>query len=1093
MKHRCLSVLIMATLVALADSISCAQQDSKSLPPLEFRKWSGPINVPDPVALSLDDQGRVYVTQTRRRKIQDLDIRQHRGWISNDLGLCTVSDKSQFFKTQLAIGGPQDKQRKHVQDVNGDGQHDWRDLTVISEVIYRLEDQDRDGTADGITTFAEDFKTEVTGIAAGVLAYDDAVYATVAPDLWKLEDTDDDGVADTQRSLVHGFGLHIAYAGHDMHGLTVGPDGKIYWSIGDKGINVTTTDGNNFAYPDQGGVMRCNPDGSDFEVFAHGLRNVQEFAFDQYGNLFGVDNDSDQPREKERFVYIVDQMDAGWRCYYQYREGQYNPWTDEKLWELPSENHPAYIVPPIRHFIDGPAGFKFNPGTALSPEFKDYFFLTGAPTGGQHAFQVKRDGDSFEMINEQQIGSGLAIVGLAFGPDGALYGADWDGGYPLDEKGSVVKVDVPASMRQDIRKEVQELLSQGFKDAEASDLVRLLAHQDMRIRMKAQFGLVRRDRGDLLAAQALNGSASQFTRLHAVWGLGQLARKADTLARDSLVLAFRDSDPMVRGQAVKTFGELKSANATPVLKLVKDEDPYVRTLAALALARHPMPAATEFLLEQAAELKAGQYYLRHGLVTALAACATAKELYEAQKNDNQRLVAVLALRRQASPEVQRFLSDPNLQIANAAARAIHDDASITEALPALANQLNTDRPKSEAFIRRALNANYRLGNRENADRLSQFCLSSEQSIELRDQALDCLANWNQPSVLDRVEGIHRPLLQKRESINFEDYLELFLASGESSIRRSAIETALKSDVSLPLSTLAKLIEDSELPGQLRVTALQKLDHRYRELLSQAATSASDELRIEALSITTSHAGGNNVARLMKTIEQASTLSEKQAAIGLLADLNDEAAEQALLKLGTQLKNGKLAPELAHEVYSALANSQEEELNSLVETIDAQSEKPLDGELARFAFLFAGGDSTKGEQVFNTHLQAQCSRCHRIGAEGSNIGPELTEIGKKRSPKQLLNSIVHPSFEIDEKYRTQLVLLESGQVLKGAVQSESEDTIEFADSTGNIQKVNVDEIESIKQQKVSLMPPMTDILTPNQIRHLVAYLSSLGRD
>ena len=43
------------------------------------------------------------------------------------------------------------------------------------------------------------------------------------------------GVADVREILVTGFGLHFAYAGHDMHGLTVGPDGRIYWSIGDKG------------------------------------------------------------------------------------------------------------------------------------------------------------------------------------------------------------------------------------------------------------------------------------------------------------------------------------------------------------------------------------------------------------------------------------------------------------------------------------------------------------------------------------------------------------------------------------------------------------------------------------------------------------------------------------------------------------------------------------------------------------------------------------------------------------------------------------------------------------------------------------------
>ena len=47
-------------------------------------KWSGPLNVADPVACSVDDQGRVFVTETTRRKVGDLDIREHADWIVAD-------------------------------------------------------------------------------------------------------------------------------------------------------------------------------------------------------------------------------------------------------------------------------------------------------------------------------------------------------------------------------------------------------------------------------------------------------------------------------------------------------------------------------------------------------------------------------------------------------------------------------------------------------------------------------------------------------------------------------------------------------------------------------------------------------------------------------------------------------------------------------------------------------------------------------------------------------------------------------------------------------------------------------------------------
>ncbi|MEZ0274083.1 MAG: hypothetical protein ACAH88_04205, partial [Roseimicrobium sp.] len=195
---------------------------------LQLHKWSGELNVPDPVACTVDPQGRVYVTQTTRRKVGDLDIREHTQWIPNDVAMESIDQKQAFYHDVLAPGKTL-RPRGGLKDHNKDGSIDWKDLTVHTERIYRLVDSDKDGTADKITVFAEGFNTEVTGIAAGILYHDGWVYCTIAPDLWRLRDTNDDGVADEREVVAHGFGHHIAYAGHDMHGLTVGPDGRIYW------------------------------------------------------------------------------------------------------------------------------------------------------------------------------------------------------------------------------------------------------------------------------------------------------------------------------------------------------------------------------------------------------------------------------------------------------------------------------------------------------------------------------------------------------------------------------------------------------------------------------------------------------------------------------------------------------------------------------------------------------------------------------------------------------------------------------------------------------------------------------------------------
>jgi quinoprotein glucose dehydrogenase len=57
-------------------------------------------------------------------------------------------------------------------------------------------------------------------------------------------------------------GVQVRYIGHDLHGLPFGPDGKLYFSVGDRGLNVTTA-GGTLEYPDTGCALRCNPDGSE--------------------------------------------------------------------------------------------------------------------------------------------------------------------------------------------------------------------------------------------------------------------------------------------------------------------------------------------------------------------------------------------------------------------------------------------------------------------------------------------------------------------------------------------------------------------------------------------------------------------------------------------------------------------------------------------------------------------------------------------------------------------------------------------------------------------------------------------------------------
>ncbi len=254
----------------------------------------------NPVAFHIDEKGAVYVAETFRLNEGVTDTRGHMDWLDDDMACKTVADRVAMYKKYLGSK--------------------FESFHLQHDRVRRVVDHDGDGKADRSTVFADGFNDPAVGIGAGVLARKGDVWYACIPGLWKLRDSNGDGRADERKLLHDGYGIHVGFLGHDLHGLIFGPDGKLYFSIGDRGFNVTTFDGKTLAVPDTGSVLRCEPDGTELEVFATGLRNPQELAFDQFGNLFTGDNNSDSG-DRARWVYLADGGDSGWRIGFQFLEG----------------------------------------------------------------------------------------------------------------------------------------------------------------------------------------------------------------------------------------------------------------------------------------------------------------------------------------------------------------------------------------------------------------------------------------------------------------------------------------------------------------------------------------------------------------------------------------------------------------------------------------------------------------------------------------------------------------------------------------------------------------------------------------------------
>jgi quinoprotein glucose dehydrogenase len=243
--------------------------------------------VPDPVAFTVLPDGSLFVCESERQDRGVEDNRYSPYWLLDDLACTSIEQRLAIYEKW--------KDKK-------EGGMAW--FSKYADRVRRLRDTDGDGKADQSTNFSGDLREPLDGTAAGALQVGDALWVTCIPNVWRFIDRDGDGVAEVREKLFTGFGVKTSLRGHDMHGLVQGPDGRIYWSIGDRGYNVKTKEGKVLAASNTGAVFRCEPDGSNLEVFYEGLRNPQEIAFNDAGDLFTVDNNSDGG-DKARVLSLI--------------------------------------------------------------------------------------------------------------------------------------------------------------------------------------------------------------------------------------------------------------------------------------------------------------------------------------------------------------------------------------------------------------------------------------------------------------------------------------------------------------------------------------------------------------------------------------------------------------------------------------------------------------------------------------------------------------------------------------------------------------------------------------------------------------------
>jgi putative heme-binding domain-containing protein len=214
-------------------------------------------------------------------------------------------------------------------------------------------------------------------------------------------------------------------------------------------------------------------------------------------------------------------------------------------------------------------------------------------------------------------------------------------------------------------------------------------------------------------------------------------------------------------------------------------------------------------------------------------------------------------------------------------------------------------------------------------------------------------------------------------------------------------------------------------------------------------------------------------RLLKPFEQS---QDDQLGLRLIDSLKQS---PALSSVRIDLLRAALA-KYGPQVQEAIG-----QVESLVNVDAADQRKRIEEPLP----LVAKGDVRRGHAVFYS-AKATCSSCHKLGYAGGTIGPDLSHVGKTRTERDLMESILFPSLSFVRSYEPMQIVTQDGKSLNGLIHDENAQ--EYVVATGPDQLVRIAraDVEDMQPSKVSIMPAGLDKqLTPQELADLVAFLKN----
>lgn len=910
--------------------------------------------------------------------------------------------------------------------------------------ILILTDTDEDGRADASKVF---FQSREIDSPHGVCVLGNTVLVSANGAIHRLVDTNGDDQADVHERLFTGIGG--AQHDHGAHQVMFGPDGRLYFNVGNDGRQIRDKDGKpivdlagNVIAPDrnpyqQGLVFRCEPDGSRVETLGWNFRNNWEVTVDSFGTIWQSDNDDDGNQgvrinfvmEFGNFGYCDELTGAHWGENRTNRE----PEIPRRHWHL---NDPGVVPNLLQTGGGSPTGIMVYEGSLLPEVFRNQIIHCDAGPNVVRAYPVERVGAGWsariENILEGTEDKWFRPSDVVAAPDGTLMIADWYdpgvGGHGMGDldHGRIYRVAPEGWAPHPVALDVST----------PDGAIRALKSPALSARHLGYTALEKMGLQAEPALLAMWREENPRFRARALWLLGRLN------AARSVEAGITDKDPDIRVTGLRLARRLQLDAIPVVARLVRDSSAHVRRECALAL-RHSQSSDAPKLWAALAAQHDGQdrWYLEAlgvgadrqwdtfleawlaiiGGESAVAGSPAARDIV--WRSRGQRSAALIA-RLATAPETpvgqeMRYLRALDFQSAESASAALQSLVPAAAARPNAAELTGIVLGKLPAFDAAQASPAVReaLGRYIDAHRGSDAYFEAVGRFNMRDQ---------QPALLEwaAAEPMKKSGLQA---------LRQLLVWGQ----REAVENLIRNAG----PKAAEVLQALGMIGQKSAV----------EALEQQVRTAPPDLRVAAVTAMGRSPGGEHALLTMAREGRLPDEATKVEAGRVLGGSRDEAirhgATQALASM-VKIPQGVALPPLA--------------------TLAARS-----------------GDVAAGHAVFTLF----CATCHQVGGEGTAFGPALTEIGSKLPKEGMLASIIDPNQGISFGYEGWTVETKDGTSLIGLVASETDDSLTVRSVGGLDTKIKKSDVTIREKLPVSLMTPLAPAMTEKQLVDLVEFLSA----